>query len=88
MFEEDLEIWLWAGSLHGGFILLLLLCLLLHCCSCWPRNHHRRIKLGLAVKRRIQAVMDSRIEVLRTAVKKVIGARLDDGKLMNLNKAI
>ena len=80
MLKDDLKVWLWAGSLHGGFILLLLLCLLLHFCSFWPRNHHRRIKLGLAVKNRIQAMVDSQIEALRAAVKKVIGARLDDGK--------
>ena len=78
--EDDLKVWLWACSLHGGFILLLLFFLILHCCSCWPRNHHRIIRLGLAVKSRIQAMVDSQIEAMRVAVKKVIGARLDDGK--------
>ena len=76
-----MKVWLWAASLHGGFLLLLLLCLLLHCCSCWPRNHHRTIQLNLAVKNRIQAVVDGRIQAVRSAAKEVIGARLDDGEL-------
>ena len=80
MFEEDLKVWLWAGSLHGGFILLLLFCLLLHCCSCWPRTHHKRVQLARVVKSRIREVVESRMEDLRAAVKKVVVARLDDGK--------
>ena len=69
----------WAGSLHGGFLILLFLCLLLHSCSCWPRNHYKSVQLSMVVKSRIQAVVEGRIEGLRAAVKKVIVARLDDG---------
>ena len=86
MFEPEVEVLLWAGALHGGFLILLLLCLLLHCRSCWPRNHHKRVQLAMAVKSRIRAVVDSRMEGLRAAVKKVIVARLDDGKPMGLSK--
>ena len=79
MFKEDLEMLVWASSFHGGFLILLFLCLLLYSCSCWPRNHHKSVQLAAVVKSRIQAVMESRIEGLRAAVKKVILARLNDG---------
>ena len=80
MFDTDLDVLVWAGLFHGGFLILLLLCLLLHCCSCWPRTHHRRVQLARDVRNRIRAVVESRMEDLRAAVKKVVVARLDDGK--------
>ena len=81
MFEEDLDVMILACSLHGGFLLILFLCLILQCTSCWPRYHHKTFKLGPERKSKIRAIVDACKEELKTAVKKVIVARLDDGKI-------
>ena len=84
MFDESWEIWVVCW--HGGFLALLLLLLVLACCDCWPSLHHRRIHLDRAERNSIQALVDSRIQELKTLVKDVIIARLDDGeKVTNVN---
>ena len=80
MLEEDLEVLKWAGCSHGGFLLLLLLCLTLHYCPCWPSLHSKSVTLSVEKKKKIEDIINIWKGDLKTAVKKVIVARLNDGK--------
>ena len=77
-----LECWAeWLSlRLHGAFLLLLLIVLILHKCGTLPRFYHRRVHLSQGEKIKIRRIVGEHIQELTKGVKDVILSRLHDGE--------
>ena len=81
MFVECCEVGL-SLCLHGAFLLLLLVILLLNQLGWLPQYHHRKVKLSQGNKYKILQFVDDHKEELENAAKKVIVCDLDNGKTL------
>ena len=72
----------WALSPLLAHLLILLVCLVLVKCGCWPSWHHRRVEnLSLAARMDIKRVVEEHWEELLKCTKDLIDARFEDGEL-------
>ena len=72
----------WALSPLLAHLLILLVCLVLVTCGCWPSFHHRKIRnLSLDARREITRVVEENWGELLKCTKDLIDARLEGGEI-------